>query len=78
MSIRIEFTCGHTTSVGDRVTASPRCDCGETQVRRAVPSRLPRFTGTCTGPLSDFQALDPGVVDVAPGGPLKLKTQETR
>ena len=74
MSIQLVFTCGHTAQIGDRADSSPRCAaCGCVQVARAISSRLPRFTGTCTGPLAEFKALDPGVVNVAPGGPLTIK-----
>lgn len=77
--IRVDFACGHSLAIGDRVDAPPRCSvCGETQVRRAMPDRMPRFTGTVTGPYAQFSALEPGIVDVAPGGPLRLKTQETQ
>ena len=77
--IRVEFACGHTLAMGDRVNASPVCQvCGDTQVRRTHTTRQPRFIGTCTGPYAEHRALEPGVVNVAPGGPLTLKTQETQ
>ena len=72
--IDVLFVCGHRVRIGETANASPRCtDCGCIQVSRVIPSRLPRFRGTCTGPMSDYKALEPGTVDVAPSGPLKLK-----
>lgn len=76
MSVQVLFTCGHGAKLGDTINASPRCvTCGCAEVARSVPSRLPRFTGTCTGPLAEFKALEPGVVNVASAGPLRLKEQ---
>ena len=72
--IHLIFVCGHTTRVSDTANASPRCtDCGCIQVSRVIPSRLPRFTGTVTGPVSDYKALEPGTVNVAPAGSLNIK-----
>ena len=73
--VTVIFTCGHTAQISDKASASPRCRCGCAQVARAIPSRLPRFTGTVTGPLAEFKALDPGVVNVASAGPLKLANE---
>lgn len=75
--IRVDFACGHSLAIGDSANAAPRCAaCGEVQVRRVTTSRPPRFTGTVTGPYADFKGLDPGVVNVAPAGPLRLKEQQ--
>ena len=71
--IAIRWKCGHTAMVGDKVSASPVCACGERQVTMVNPRRMPRFTGTVLGPCSTFENLDPGTVDVAPSGPLKIK-----
>ena len=53
--------------------AVPTCPCGERQIIGVTPSRPPRFTGTCTGPYATTTALEPGVVNVAPAGPLVCK-----
>ena len=75
--VTVIFVCGHSVQLGDKAGASPRCGCGCATVARTMPSRPPRFTGTCTGPYADFKALEPGVVNVAPGGALTLKKQES-
>ena len=70
----IYFRCQHTLVIGDRSDASPRCPtCGDTRVTRVQTSRPPRFVGTVTGPYAETKGLEPGVVNVAPGGPLILK-----
>lgn len=71
--IAIRFKCGHTIMIGDKTDVSPVCDCGERQITMVDPRRMPRFTGTVTGPMSEFKALEPGTVNVAPGGTLKIK-----
>jgi hypothetical protein len=71
--IAIRFACGHTLMIGDKAGASPVCACGERQVTMVDPRRMPRFTGTVTGPMAEFKALEPGTVNAAPGGALKLK-----
>mgnify|MGYP001558283210 FL=1 len=76
MSIHIGFACGHTISVSDQVNSSPVCHCGTTQITSVRPTRAPRFTGTCSGPHAEYQALTPGVVNVAPAGPLTIKKGE--
>ena len=73
--IAIGFKCGHSLSVSDQVNISPVCHCGETQITSVRPSRMPRFTGTVTGPMAEYKALDPGVVDVTTAGPMRLKEQ---
>lgn len=75
--IALVYRCGHSAMVSDRATGAPRCHiCGETQVRYVTPARAPHFTGTVTGPHADYAPLEPGTVNVAPGGPLRIKTQE--
>lgn len=71
--IHITYVCGHTTTIGETVNGSPVCACGERRIAMVDPRRMPRFTGTVTGPCAEFKALDAGTVDVAPGGPLTLK-----
>ena len=71
--IAIRFKCGHTTMISDRVSASPVCACGEHTVTMVDPRRMPRFTGTVTGPCSNYKALEPGTVNVAPAGSLTIK-----
>ena len=75
MSITIRYRCGHEGQLSDTIPGSPVCHCGETQITYVRPQRMPRFTGSCTGPYATFTRLDPGVVDVAPAGPLRLKEQ---
>jgi hypothetical protein len=75
LMIRVRFACGHEGTVSETAATAPICGCGETQVTRTV-ARAPRFVGACTGPYADTQAIAPGVVDVAPGGPLRI-TQES-
>lgn len=71
--IAIRWKCGHTATVGDNVSVSPICACGERQITMANPRRMPRFTGTVRGPVAEYKALDPGTANLAPGGALKLK-----
>lgn len=72
--IELGFKCGHRDKVGESMNTSPVCTtCGERQITYVKPSRMPRFTGTVTGPCATFTKLEPGVVDCAPSGPLKLK-----
>ena len=72
--ITVGFACGHSAQVKETAASAPVCPCGETQVTR-TQARAPRFVGTCTGPYAETKALEPGVVNVAAGGPLTL-TQE--
>ena len=60
--------------MSETATTTPVCACGETQVVR-VKARAPRFRGACSGPYCETVALEPGVVDLAPKGPLPLKPQ---
>lgn len=72
--IEVRFTCDHALAIGDKSGASPRCTiCGETQVRSVKTTRAPRFVGTVLGPCSDYKGLEPGRVNCAPSGPLRLK-----
>lgn len=74
MSIKIVFGCGRSDSYSEQMQVSPSCPCGgHCHIVRVVPSRMPRFTGTCSGPYADFKALEPGVVDVTTAGPLTVK-----
>ena len=68
--IQIQFACGHDGAISESAMARPVCHCGNTQIAVVKTSRPPRFTGTCTGPHAEYKALDPGVVNVAPAGPL--------
>lgn len=75
--IALRFACGHQGSVGISQVNDPVCPvCGETQIR-AVHTRAPKFRGACSGPYAETAHLDPGVVNVAPKGPLRLKAQES-
>ena len=73
--IAIRFACGHEGTISESAMTRPVCHCGNAQIAVVTPSRPPRFVGTCTGPYSEFTNLEPGVVDVAPAGPL-LATKE--
>ena len=70
--IRVRYICGHEALLSPTATSAPLCHCGEHRVR-AVTSPAPRFTGACRGPYAETKAVEPGIVNVAPGGPLKLK-----
>lgn len=75
--ITVRFACDHSMVISDGANTVPRCVvCGETRVSHVRTSRPPRFVGTCTGPHATFNQLDPGIVNVAPAGPLVLKAQE--
>ena len=69
--MRVTFRCGHHGDVSETAMSPPVCACGEHQIVRVV-ARPPRFRGTCSGPYSEYVNLDPGIVDVAPKGPLHL------
>ena len=71
--ITVTFACGHTISVADNTGWQPQCGiCQESRVSR-VRARAPRFVGTVSGPYCETKGLEPGVVNVAPGGSLTLK-----
>lgn len=70
--IEIRWKCGHVAQVSDKTAAAPMCQCGERQIVAVIPKRQPRFVGTVLGPCSEYKALEPGTVNVAPSGPLKL------
>jgi hypothetical protein len=72
MSIEVRFACGHKSAIGVNVDTAPVCRCGETRIVRTF-ARAPRFTGAVSGPYAETRAMEPGVVDVAPGGALRLK-----
>ena len=73
--IRVRFACGHEGRVSETVTTTPVCVCGETRVVRTM-ARAPRFTGACSGPYAEMTAVEPGMVNMATAGPLKLKEQK--
>ena len=77
MAISIRFACGHESALSDSFMTSPVCQCGERQITYVRPSRAPRFTGTCSGPFATMTPMEPGVVDVAPAGPLSLKKESS-
>ena len=72
MSIEITFACGHRGTVSVNADAHPVCPCGETRVTH-TKARAPVFRGVATGPYCETKAMDPGIVNVAPGGSLPLK-----
>lgn len=73
--ITLRFACGHTTTVTATATSAPLCVvCGESRVQ-SVQTPPPRFTGACRGPYAETTAVEPGIVNVAPAGPLRLKEQ---
>ena len=72
--MKVRFRCGHDGHVSETADAAPICVCGERQVTR-VFARPPRFRGACSGPYAETKALDPAVVNVAPGGSLPLKPE---
>lgn len=76
MSIRIRFACGHEGLIKGDPTSAPICPCGETRIARTF-ARPPRFSGACSGPYAITSAVEPGTVNVAPQGALKLKAQES-
>lgn len=66
--------------LSDQAAVVPTCPCGETRLTYVKPRRMPRFVGACTGPYAESRGVEPATVDVAPGGPLRLKdpaAQET-
>ena len=74
--IRVRFACGHEGQVSETVDAPPVCtQCGERTVMR-THARAPRFRGACSGPYAETMAIEPGVVNVAPGGPLKIAQEK--
>ena len=77
MAISIRFACNHESALSDSFMTSPVCHCGERQITYVRPSRPPRFTGACTGPYATYTRLEPGVVDVAPSGPLQIKKESS-
>ena len=71
--IKIRFACGHEAPISPTATTAPLClVCGEHRVQ-SVKAPPPRFTGACSGPYAATKAVEPGIVNVAPGGPLRLK-----
>lgn len=75
--ITLTMKCGHRMQVDPDRVHRPSCpQCGETVVAR-VQAPAPTFVGTVTGPLSETKYMEPAHVDLAPGGPLKLRDQET-
>lgn len=74
--MQVTFRCGHKGTVSETAAAAPICPtCGETQVTHVV-ARAPRFTGACSGPYAETRHVESAIVNVAPGGPLRLKVQE--
>lgn len=73
--INLRFKCGHEGAVSETAVTAPVCGCGETQVVRTF-ARAPRFTGACSGPYAETRAVDPGIVNVAPSGPLRIKQEQ--
>ena len=71
--ISIRYKCGHDGQLNEQFNGAPCCPCGETEIVFVRPSRMPRFTGACTGPYATHTSLEPAVVNVAPSGPLRLK-----
>ena len=73
--MRLDFACGHSLTVADDAAIEPRCIlCRDGRITH-VQIRPPRFRGACTGPHAEFnpEIGQPGAVNLAPGGPLKLK-----
>lgn len=76
MSITVTFACGHSVSVSESGDWRAVCGaCGDNRVSR-VKARAPRFVGTVSGPYCETKGLEPGMVNVAPGGSLNLKPME--
>ena len=74
--IKIQFSCGHTGMIADTAITAPVCaECGESQIAHVLPTRMPTFTGACTGPYAEYQRVEPAVVNVATAGPLLLKKE---
>lgn len=72
--IRVTFACGHSGETKETVDAPPICGCGETRIRQTT-ARAPHFRGACSGPYAETRGVEPGIVNVAPGGPLVLKQE---
>lgn len=74
--IELRWVCGHKAAVGMNPQTAPACPaCGETRIARTF-ARAPRFTGACSGPYCLPAVVEPGIVNVAPGGALQLKPEE--
>lgn len=74
--MRVSFGCGHGVDLPDNTVTAPTCpQCGAQTIAR-VQVRAPRFVGACRGPYAETKALEPAVVNVAPGGSLTLKAQK--
>jgi len=72
--IRVRFKCGHEGGVSESVEQPPVCGCGEREIVRTF-ARAPHFRGTVSGPYCETVAVDPGTVNVATSGPLKIKQE---
>lgn len=73
--ITVRFICGHGAQLGAQQEAPVCPSCGETRVAR-TSAPPPKFRGVASGPYCETVMLDPGIVSVAPKGPLTLKVQE--
>lgn len=74
--ITLTFRCGHRMQVDPVRVHRPSCpQCGETIVAR-VQAPVPTFVGTVTGPFAQTKHMEPAHVDLAPGGPLALKSPD--
>lgn len=61
--------------MSETADSPPVCpQCGERTVARTF-ARAPRFRGACSGPYAETVAVEPGVVNVATAGPLRLKQE---
>ena len=76
--MQVIFRCGTSQKVDPDKTPSPICGhCGTHVIARVEGARMPRFTGTCTGPYADTKRLDPIAVNLAQT-PLVLKANEPK
>ena len=73
--IRLTFGCGHSSTIDEKATSASCPICGNRHVMR-VFARPPQFIGACSGPYAESKAVEPGIVNVAAKGPLRLKDQE--
>ena len=73
--ITVTFGCGHQARLESGGLSAPTCPiCGHRRIARTV-APPPRFRGACSGPCAETVRLEPTMVALAPGGPLRLKPE---
>lgn len=71
--VELTFACGHVVPFDEKRGAV--CDCGETRVA-TVKAPPPRIVGVASGPFVTRRKLKAKFVNLAPGGPLRLKESD--